>query len=288
MMNKPSLFAKRVGVLATMHQKEKVIAPLLEQELGIQVVVPQNFNTDAFGTFTREIKRPGDQLEAARLKAEKALVVTGETLAFASEGTFRPHPGFPYIPCNKEIVILLDKENALEVVGQEFSTETNYSHKIVATVEQAYQFAKEVGFPEHGLVVMVDPSSGADSEIIKGITTEKQLFEAIELTLNKSTTGKVHIETDMRALYNPTRMKNIEKATLDLIRKLNQLCPNCSWPGFEVVARKKGLPCGFCNLPTKLTLSVIYQCRKCDFIQEVLFPDNLEKADPAQCIYCNP
>jgi len=287
-MNKPSLFAKRLGVLATMHHKEKVIAPLLEQELGIQVVVPQNFNTDAFGTFTREIKRLGDQLEAARLKAEKALVVTGETLAFASEGTFGPHPGFPYIPCNKEIVILLDKENGLEVVGQEFSTETNYSHKIVATVEQAYQFAKEVGFPEHGLVVMVDPSSGADSEIIKGITTEKQLFKAVELALNKSANGTVHIETDMRALYNPTRMKNIEKATLDLSRKLNQVCPNCSWPAFEVVARKKGLPCGFCNLPTKLTLSVIYQCRKCNFIQEVLFPDNLEKADPAQCIYCNP
>ena len=287
-MNKPSLFAKRLGVLATMHHKEKVIAPLLEQELGIQVVVPQNFNTDAFGTFTREIKRLGDQLEAARLKAEQSLVVTGETLAFASEGTFGPYPGFPYIPCNKEIVILLDKENGLEVVGQEFSTETNYSHKIVATLEQAYQFAKEVGFPEHGLVVMVDPLSGADSEIIKGITTEKQLFKAVELALNKSANGTVHIETDMRALYNPTRMKNIEKATLDLIRKLNQLCPNCSWPGFEVVARKKGLPCGFCNLPTKLTLSVTYQCRKCDFMQEALFPDNLEKADPAQCIYCNP
>jgi hypothetical protein len=71
-MTKHSLFCDRVGVLATMHQKERVIAPLLERELGIKVVVPQNFDTDAFGTFTREIKRPGDQLQAARLKAQKA------------------------------------------------------------------------------------------------------------------------------------------------------------------------------------------------------------------------
>jgi hypothetical protein len=285
---KNALFANRVGVLATMHQKERVIAPLLEQELEIKVLVPQNFDTDAFGTFTREIKRPGDQIEAARLKAEKALSITGESLAFASEGTFSPHPLIPYIPCNKEIVILLDKANNLEIVGQEFSTETNYSHQLVITVEEAYEFALKVGFPEHGLVVMSDPSTTDKSEIIKGITAKEQLFDAVKSGLTKSTTGKVHIETDMRALYNPTRMKNIEKATLNLLKKLNQLCPNCSCPGFEAVERKKGLPCALCNFPTQLTRSLIYQCKKCELTQEVVFPDGLEKADPGQCMYCNP
>lgn len=271
-----------------MHHKERAIAPLLEQELGIQVIVPPNFNTDAFGTFTREIERPGDQLEAARLKAEKALAVTGETLAFASEGTFCPHPGLPFIPCNREIVILLDKINGLELIGQEFSTETNYSHKTVNTIEEAFEFSKKVGFPEHGLVVMVNSSSGKSDEIIKGITTEKQLVEAMELAFANSPDGKVHIETDMRALYNPTRMKNIEKAARDLLRKLNQLCPQCSWPGFEVVERKKGLPCALCNFPTAMTLVAIFECKKCDFSQEIFFPDGLEKADPSQCMYCNP
>jgi len=285
---KNALFADRVGVLATMHQKEIVIAPLVEQELGVNVVVPENLDTDAFGTFTREIKRPGDQLEAARLKAEKALLITGESLAFASEGSFSPHPLIPYIPCNKEIVILLDKANNLEIVGQEFSTETNYSHQLVATVEEAYEFALKVGFPEHALVVMSDSSTTDKSQIIKGITVKEQLFEAVTLMLTKSTTSKVHVETDMRALYNPTRMKNIEKATLDLLKKLNQLCPQCSWPGFEVVERKKGLPCALCNLPSKMTRSVIYKCKKCEFNEERLFPDGLEKADPAQCMYCNP
>lgn len=285
---KNALFADRVGVLATMHQKERVIAPLVEQELGIKVVVPDNFDTDAFGTFTREIKRPGDQIEAARIKAEKALLITGESLAFASEGTFSPHPVIPYLPCNREIVILLDKVNNLEIVGQFFSTETNYSHQLVATVEEAYAFALKVGFPEHALVVMSDSSTTDKSQIIKGITVKEQLFEAVTLMLAKSTTSKVHVETDMRALYNPTRMKNIEKATLDMLSKLNQLCPQCSWPGFEVVERKTGLPCALCNLATQITRSLIYKCKKCEFNEERLFPDGLEKADPAQCMYCNP
>jgi len=60
-MNYRQLFSDRLAVLATMHQKERVIAPLLERELGIKVIVPPDFNTDIFGTFTREVKRPGTQ-----------------------------------------------------------------------------------------------------------------------------------------------------------------------------------------------------------------------------------
>ncbi|MGV0104674.1 DUF6671 domain-containing protein [Nostoc sp. DSM 114160] len=118
-MNDQQLFNDRLAVLATMHQKEKVIAPLLEQELGINVIVPQDFNTDIFGTFTREVKRPGTQIAAAKFKAEKALEFTGENLAIASEGSFTPHPLVPYIYCNREIVFFLDKINNLEIIGQE-------------------------------------------------------------------------------------------------------------------------------------------------------------------------
>lgn len=285
---KQSLFTNRVAVLATMHQKQRVIAPLLEESLGLKVVVPQDFDTDAFGTFTREIKRPGNQLEAARLKAEKALAITGETLAIASEGTFGPHPAFPYVSLNRELVILLDRANELEMVGQEASTETNYAHKSVTTIQDAYKFADEIGFPEHGLIVMVDASSQSQDEIFKGIITEEQLRQAVTSALAKSPHGKVHIETDMRAMHNPTRMKIIEKATHDLIKKINQLCPTCSWPGFGVVERRQGLPCALCNFPTLMALSVVYKCKKCNFTQDVLFPDGLDKADPSYCAYCNP
>ncbi|MEG4641299.1 hypothetical protein QUB23_32890, partial [Microcoleus sp. Aus8_D4] len=96
----------RTAVLATMHHKERVMAPILKRELGVKILIPADFDTDAFGTFTREVKRLGTQIEAARQKAAKALEMAGETLAFASEGTFGPHPMMPYLPANREIVIL--------------------------------------------------------------------------------------------------------------------------------------------------------------------------------------
>ncbi|HIK27857.1 MAG TPA: hypothetical protein IGR89_07260 [Oscillatoriaceae cyanobacterium M7585_C2015_266] len=281
-------FASRVGVLATKHQKERVIAPIMERELNVRIIVPADFDTDVFGTFTREVKRTGTQIEAARLKAKKALEITGETLAIASEGTFGPHPVFPYIPHNLEIVLLLDTENNIEIIGEEFSTETNYSHELVKSVEEGFNFAKKVGFPEHGIVVIIGEPEEGKGEIIKGIVREEKLFEVLEYALKKSPDGRVHIETDMRAMYNPTRMKNIEKATLDLIKKINQICPQCGCPGFDVVERKKGLPCALCHLPTQLTRSLVYKCKKCGFSKEELFPDGREYAEPAQCHYCNP
>ncbi|MBU7583897.1 MAG: hypothetical protein KAF91_13465 [Nostoc sp. TH1S01] len=281
-------FSNRVGVIATMHQKERVIAPLLEQELNIKTIVPNNFNTDAFGTFTREIKRPGTQIEAAKLKAETALKLTGETLAIASEGSFVPHPLVPYIYSNREIVILLDTKNQIEIIGEEFSIDTNFNHQLVENLEEAYQFAKKVGFPEHGLVIYWEDVAKNDIEIIKGITTEAKLQETIETALNNSVNGKVNLETDMRALNNPTRMQNIEKATLNLLTKIKSLCPQCSAPGFAITEKIAGLPCELCSMPTSLALSVIYQCQKCGFKQEKLFPNGREFADPAQCMYCNP
>lgn len=287
-MQNQSLFTNRVAVLATMHQKEKVIAPVLEQELGIKVIVPRNFNTDVFGTFTREVQRPGTQIAAARLKAKKALALTGETLAIASEGSFAPHPSVPYISSNREIVILLDQENELEIIGEEFSCETNHNYQVVQNLEQAFDFGKKVGFPAHGLVVMFEETPKNSNQIIKGITSETKLLEAVNWGLKNSPLGKVHIETDMRAMYNPTRMKNIEKATRDLIKKINSCCPNCATPGFEISQRINGLPCAICGLPTSLTKAVVYQCQKCSFSQEILFPESLEYADPALCMYCNP
>ncbi|WP_066426665.1 DUF6671 family protein [Anabaena sp. 4-3] len=287
-MTYQELFRDRTAVIATMHQKERVISPLLSQELGLKVIVPQKFNTDVFGTFTREVKRPGTQIAAARLKAEKALEITGENLAIASEGSFAPHPLVPYIQSNREIVILLDKVNDIEIIGQEFSIETNFNHQVVSNLDEAYEFADKIGFPEHGLVVWCGESEHQDIEIIKGITTEQKLVEAVKFALEKSPDGKVKLETDMRAHYNPTRMKNIEKATRNLLNKISSCCPKCQTPGFDITERIQGLPCELCYTPTTLTHTVIYQCKKCNFREERQFPDGREFADPAHCMYCNP
>ncbi len=280
------LFAHRVAVLATMHGKEAAIAPLLQAELNLKTIVPADFNTDAFGTFTREIKRTGDQLTAARFKAEAAMQLVGETLGLASEGSFGPHPAIPYLPCNRELVILLDATHDLEIVGYDFSTDTNYRQQVVNSLAAALAFAQQIGFPSHALVAMPTADSPEPAAIVKGIVTESELREAVTPWLQRQ--GSVYLETDMRAMLNPTRMQAIARATQDLIRKLRSHCPQCDAPGFDVSDRKPGLPCGLCYTPTDLTLATVYRCQKCSFTQDRLYPDGIELADPAQCAYCNP
>ena len=281
-----SFFKNRTAVLATMHYKERVIGPILEDNLGIKVIVPANFNTDLFGTFTRDVARRGTQLEAARYKAEEAMLLTGATLAIASEGTFGPHPIVPYLPFNREIILLADKENDMEIVGMSVSTETNYGEKAVKSFDEAYQFALAAGFPEHGMIIRT--KSDCPSKMIKGITTKEGLRQAFENVSAETGEAEVTVEADMRAMYNPTRMKNIEAAAKDLISKIYSICPACSFPGFTLKERRKGLPCSWCALPTELTLAEVYSCNKCGLSKEMLYPGGTEKADPGQCNYCNP
>ncbi|MBO1051950.1 MAG: hypothetical protein HEQ25_08105 [Dolichospermum sp. DET73] len=282
-----SIYNNRVAILATMHNKEKVISPLLKEHLGINLIVPQGLNTDVFGTFTREIKRPDTQIITARLKAKKALEMDDEKIAIASEGSFAPHPLIPYIYANREIIIFLDQENDLEIIGELFSIETNFNHQTISSLEEAEEFAHKVGFPEHGLVISFANISTGKIESIKGITSQENLINSVETAI-KNTNGKFHIETDMRAMYNPTRMKNIAFATQDLINKINSLCPQCNTPGFMINQKIPGLPCELCHQPTSLIKAVIFQCQKCGFTQQQLFPNNQEFADPSLCEYCNP
>ncbi|QOR66864.1 hypothetical protein IM538_01395 [Cytobacillus suaedae] len=276
-----SFFNHRIGILATMHHKEKVMSPLLEDQLGIKVNVPNNVNTDQFGTFTREIERMGDQLEAAKHKAEYAMSLTGETLAISSEGIFGPHPFLPWVPYNREIVFLTDKENEFEIFGEAITTDTNYKHMKIEKTQEALEFCETVGFPEHAVIVR------NKDQIIKGIHTHEQLEDAVNYFLKKSK-AELFIETDMRALYNPTRMRNIKSATENLIKKIYSLCSKCSFPGFEVVERKEGLLCSSCGIKTNLIKSEIYKCKKCGEQEEKLYPNGKQFADPGHCPICNP
>lgn len=275
------LFTHRVAVLATMHRKEQAIAPLLETQLGLTVTVPAGFDTDGFGTFTGEVKRPADQLSTARIKAAAALDRTGATLAIASEGSFGPHPHIPFVPCNRELVVLIDRQHGLEIVGECLSTETNYRQQQIRSWQDAEAFAATVDFPSHGLIVRAD-----GTVLAKGITTKATLSTAVDTALHQAAT--VQLETDMRALYNPTRMAVIAQATEDLLRAIAQTCPNCACPGFREVKRWPGLPCGLCGTPTLLTALIRDQCQRCDHYHDHPPADMPPKADPSHCPYCNP
>ncbi|NEQ97897.1 MAG: hypothetical protein F6K30_14450 [Cyanothece sp. SIO2G6] len=285
--------SSRLAVLATMHQKETVIAPLFAQHLGITVTVPAGFDSDRFGTFTRDIDRMGNQLEAARAKAKAVLEMTGEQVAIASEGAFFPDPMLPWMACGRELVLLIDQGLEIEIVGEAVSPETNFSHKTVDSVDAALQFAETAKFPSHGLVVM--PSQNCTDSgpihhglICKGIVVQDELIEIVTAMLAHSPTQTVHLETDMRAMHNPTRMGAIAQATQDLITKIQQRCPQCGCPGFSETERQPGLPCSLCGLPTQLTKAAIHRCQQCGYVKTVPFPDGVQTADPGQCWNCNP
>lgn len=278
-------FRGRQAVLLTKHGKEQVIKPLFEEATGCRVIVEAGFDTDLFGTFTREIGRPGTQEETARLKARKGMELRGADLALASEGSFGPHPLVPFVPLNREIVLLLDAREGLEVCGEYAGTETNYAQTLVSGWEEAEQFARQAGFPDHYLVVR--PDHELHEAVIKNITAWAGLRDALTRSLALSATGKAWLETDMRAHANPTRMKNIKKAAEDLVRLLGLQCPVCGAPGFAVTERKSGLPCEWCGLPTRETAAGICRCLRCGFSREE--PEPPDKKAPAGCCdNCNP
>jgi len=276
------IFANRIAAIATMHQKERVITPILHQEFGITTIVPANFNTDQFGTFTREIERTGAQIAAARHKAKAALAITGLDLAIASEGSFFPHPSFPIIAANREILLLIDRANNLEIIGELFSTDTNFEHRLVKNQQEAEDFANRIGFPAHALIAIAP-----DGKITKGINTIPVLNQVIELSINEFPNQPIHLETDMRASHNPTRMTNIQQVTWDLVKKMQSLCPKCNSPGFAIEAYKPGLLCGYCGIPTTQILAEVYKCHKCGFSEERIYSNQLT-ADPQYCLFCNP
>ncbi|RSK28306.1 hypothetical protein EJF36_16355 [Bacillus sp. HMF5848] len=283
-----SLFKERMCVLASMHKKENVMSPVLEEKLGVKIIVPKGFNTDQFGTFTRDIQRIGTQLEAAKLKAGQALIVTGEKLAIASEGSFGPHPYMPFAPLNREVVYMLDTLHGFEVWAEHNSTQTNYLQQEIMNIQEAFSFCQKVGFPNHAVVVRTDKETINEDEMVKGINSKETLEEAIRYMLKKSNHRVIFIETDMRAMFNPTRMEGIKTATEKLIEKIYSICPNCSFPGYDIVTRKPGLVCIECGLPTKNILSHIYDCKKCGHSEEKLYPKGKEYADPMFCDVCNP
>ncbi|ADU31925.1 DUF6671 family protein [Evansella cellulosilytica] len=296
-MNDKQMFDGRECVVATMHQKEKVIAPLLKEELGLQVITPQNFNSDAFGTFSGEVSRKGDQLEAAKRKLKEAMDMTGVSIGVASEGSFGNDTLFRGAAVNRELILLIDKKEELEVVGYVKNNHTNYAQSEVENYEEAYAFAKSIGFPEHAVIVKAHRKAKKKADMVKGITSAEQLKKAVTTLLQKKNTSfsflkkrqkSLWIETDMRAMYNPTRMKNIELATRDLITKLQSTCPSCQAPGYEITEVKDGLPCAGCGIETASTLSHTYTCQKCHYTEEKLYPNGVTRTDPTYCSICNP
>lgn len=270
--------------LLTQHGKEQVITPVLASALGCQVQHVSNYDTDLLGTFTREIPRAGTQIEAARKKARIGMQLAGLPLGLASEGSFGPDPMMGMFPWNVEYLIWIDDLNGIEIVSVA-QDKANFAHLLTQDWAQAESFAQQWGFPDHQLVIRPDDQD--DPRIQKGIACWSELLASYERAQQQSKTGRVFLETDVRAHANPTRLSIIRAAAEDLARRLLSACPSCASPGFWVIERIPGLPCTDCGAPTRETRADILACVRCHYRQTRERTDKCV-ADAGRCSYCNP
>ena len=279
-----NIFDGRSILIATKHQKETVIAPLLKQELNLDSFTPRHFDTDRYGTFCGTVVRKDDPLTTLRRKCIDAMDQYGYDLALASEGSFGSHPSIAFVAADDECMMLIDRKNNLEIVSRELSTDTNFRAEMIYDRNQLREFIEQALFPSHGL--MISRSADDRSDISKGICTVTALYDMFDHFIEQY--GQAYIQTDMRAMHNPTRMRVIEAAAKKLIVKMQSYCPECGTCGFDIRQARTGLLCEYCNLPTTSLLSHIYVCQRCAYRREVMYPYQKIHENPMYCDYCNP
>ena len=278
------MFKNRNLVIATKHRKEVVMMPLLSKALDVTCITIPDFDTDIFGTFTGEVKRDKDPFHALRQKCLKAMEISKCDLGIASEGSFGMHPSYFFTAADDELVIFIDKKNQLEIIARELSTETNFKGAEVKTEAELIEFAKQALFPTHGLILRKSKDNTTD--ILKDFDNLSELLQAFHKMMREFQT--VFVETDMRAMNNPSRLLVIERATQKLIEKIQSNCPACETPGFSITTYKSGLLCSLCGSPTESTLSYVSECQRCQHTSELKYPNNKTKEDPMYCQKCNP
>lgn len=278
------LFRHRTLIIATKHDKQRVLAPLLEQHLGVYCNRDAGIDTDVLGTFSGEQPRELDPFATACRKCEWAMCETGCDLAIANEGSFYMHPIFGFVPVDDELLVLKDQRHEALWKVAAHTTETNFAAREVDSWIELQAFAQEIGFPSHGLILRPGKSDFAD--MAKGLVSWDMLQH--QFSFLRSRWGRVYAETDMRASFNPTRMRFIGRLCEQLLDLLKQPCPNCSFPGYGPVASEPGLPCAWCRTPTRSRLLDIYLCQHCGFEQKKYYPDGKQTEDPMYCERCNP
>jgi hypothetical protein len=278
------IFSNRAVSLLTKHGKEQVIADVLHAQVGCLIKQTDAYDTDLLGTFTQETPRYGSQLDAVRKKAMIGMDLLKLDLGIANEGVFINDPYSGMVPWNNELVALIDQKHQLEITGFSSAPAQN-DHAYLSHWEELIKFADNALFPSHYLVIK--PTDEYHPQSKKGIKEPAELKEAFEWAKDLSSKGIIYVENDLRAFANPTRMENIRKATIDLVNKMDSLCPQCQTPGFWIKDVRRGLPCSACGLATDQEIAKIWACLKCD--HEVTEGMKVFKlADPSKCCHCNP
>lgn len=287
-LRQKSPYAGNCIIVATKHAKSIAIAPPFLEELGASII-EYVVDTDMLGTFSGEIERHGSALECARKKCEWSLNVLGNEVEFAiaSEGSFRPHPFIPFLPCDHEILYFIDRKRDFHLHVSHLSENTNYKTQKIKSLDELYNFAGQANFPSHAIIIRPN-SKQTLSPIFKGLANWQALEAAFIECIKYSREHAAWIETDMRAHLNPSRMNEIQNLAKKLATRLKTLCPSCNSPGWGKTTDNKGLICSCCGMATEQIKSEVFGCVKCAYTETRNIRDEINEADPANCLFCNP
>lgn len=280
-------FAGRTLGVATIHGKERVIAPALLKVLPLAGVVPiEGIDTDRFGAFSGEVKRLLDPLEACKAKAVHGAEVSGLDLIIASEGSFGPYPPAPFMSCDEEVLVLYDARDERFFTFRHVALETVFGGEQCSSWEEVRDFADRMRFPKHGLVLRAREKWSRGDVMHKGVQDAAQLRQMADQLITNH--GSCWVETDMRAMMNPTRMHMIGDTARRFSAELEHACPSCGACWFHVTGTRSGLPCSLCGWPTESARGQVRGCWSCGF--EAFHPrlDGKQEEDPQYCDNCNP
>jgi hypothetical protein len=210
--------------------------------------------------------------------------LTDARVGIGSEGAFGPDPFGGLMQWNTEILLWMDLDRSIEVVGRAHGA-AQHVQQTIGTLDDLIQFALKAGFPTHQLVLR--PDHAHHPGVRKGLGDAACLQEAFKAVIAESESGVAFVENDLRAFCNPTRQHVIRQAMQDLISRLQSACPECATPGYWATRVIPGLRCEACLSPTHRSVGEVWQCLVCQAEEHRRFKD-VRAADPRHCDGCNP
>lgn len=271
--------------LATMHAKERAVAPAFRRVLGADVVPVANLDTDVLGTFSGEVPRPDALVETSLLKAELVFRTMDVECAIASEGSYGPIDRLPLTASGVEVMAFVDRRRGVRFVETLATHRTNWKLLRFKAGDPSIPIVlRSMGFPEYGVFVIC--SSNWDHPV-KGLATEEEVIAAMNREAEKSDDKMAVLVTDMRAHRNPTRMKVVRALSWKLARRLQRLCPACGAPGFGHIESRRGLPCEACGDPTDWIDFEIDGCSACGHAAARPRKDGRRTASKLSCRSCH-
>lgn len=269
--------SSRVAFL-TCHDKTRLVSESLGG-LGFTLEPITIYDTDHFGTFSREVPRVGSAQDTVLAKAKLAADLGRARYGLGSEGSFGRDPHIGWMPWDYELLCLWDAERQYAVFALAGSGATNYAQGEIDSLEAAVTFMDKSQFPEHALIL----GRPGEAWFCKGIRERDGLIEQLQTLLPIQ--QRLWLETDMRAHLNPMRQVVIRDAAVALAKRLSSRCPACKAPGFSITRGEPGLLCEGCGISTALAATHIWECPACAYAER---QPVLNKAPAAHCGYCNP